>query len=285
MKIKALEDKIIQLQEENQRLQEKYSKAYQLFEESKALEPYQAELIKLQKHIERHDKKLIILLEGRDAAGKGTLIGTLSMYMNPKHYRTVALGKPTEENKTQWYFQRYVNHFPSAGEIIFFDRSWYNRAMVEPVFGFCTPQEHEVFMDDVTQFEKSLVHNNIVLIKLYLSVNKTVQSERFEKRRADPLRSWKLSEVDLQAQMYWDDFSKMKYKMLSQTHHEDAQWHVIRSNNKHNARIEIMKLILNHFDYEDRDQSLSFICNENIIIPIDKELKMMRETRKNLFQK
>lgn len=278
-----LNETIRQLQDENQALKEKYAEAYKVFEETKALEPYQAELIKLQKHIERHGKKLIILFEGRDAAGKGTLIGSISTYMNPKHYRTVALGKPSEENKSQWYFQRYVNHFPSAGEMVFFDRSWYNRAMVEPVFGFCTQEEHEFFMKDVAQFEQSLVHNNMVLIKLYLSVNKAVQSERFERRRADPLRSWKLSEVDLQAQMYWDDFSKMKYKMLSQTHHEDAQWNVIRSNNKHNARIEVMKLILNHFDYEDRDHSLSFEYDKKIIIPIEEELRMMRETRKGLF--
>lgn len=283
--MEKLEERIRELEEENRILKETHEEAYRIYEESKALEPYQAELIKLQKHIERHDKKLIILFEGRDAAGKGTLIGTLSTYMNPKHYRTVALGKPTEENKTQWYFQRYVHHFPSAGEMIFFDRSWYNRAMVEPVFGFCTPQEYELFMRDVTQFERSLVHNNIVLIKLYLSVNKSIQSERFERRRTDPLRSWKLSEVDLQAQNYWDDFSKMKYKMLSQTHHEDAQWHVIRSNKKHNARIEVMKLILNHFDYEERDTTLSFEYDKTIVVPIEEELQMMRTTRKDLFKK
>ncbi|CAA6821845.1 MAG: UDP-galactose-lipid carrier transferase (EC [uncultured Sulfurovum sp.] len=272
-----------QLQEENQVLKEKYAPAYKLYQESKELEPYQAELIKLQKHIERHNKKLVILVEGRDAAGKGTLIGTISTYMNPKHYRIVALGKPSKENKSQWYFQRYVNHFPSAGEIVFFDRSWYNRAMVEPILNFCTQEEHDIFMKDVTQFEQSLVHNKLVIIKLYLSVNKTMQLERFERRRSDPLRSWKLSEIDLQAQIYWDDFSKMKYKMLSQTHHEDAKWNVIRSNNKHQARIEVMKLILNQFDYEDRDQSLSFEHDMSIVIPIEEELKMMKATRKDLF--
>ncbi|HHH20052.1 MAG TPA: polyphosphate kinase 2 [Campylobacterales bacterium] len=254
-----------------------------MYREFKELEPYQAELIKLQKHIERHGKKLMILFEGRDAAGKGTLIGTISRYMNPKHYRIVALGKPTQEQKTQWYFQRYVTHFPSASEVVLFDRSWYNRAMVEPVFGFCTEEEHQRFMEDVIGFEQSLTHHNIILIKLYLSVRKSTQSQRFERRRTDPLRSWKLSEVDLQAQAYWDDFTRMKYKMLETTHHPEGEWHVLRSNDRHLARIEAMKLILNHFDYEDRDKSLSFAQDDEIVIPVERELGMMRQTRQDIF--
>ncbi|MBU1667657.1 polyphosphate kinase 2 [bacterium] len=283
MSIENLQKRINELEEENQILKNKRNEADKFYQELKELEPYQAEMIKLQKYIERTGKKLIILFEGRDAAGKGTLIGTISQYMNPKHYRIVALGKPTQEHKTQWYFQRYVNHLPSGGEIIMFDRSWYNRAMVEPVFGFCTQEEHETFMQDVIGFERSLVKHDTVLIKLYLSVNKSVQSERFEKRRTDPLRSWKLSEIDLQAQGYWNDFSKMKYKMLEQTNHPDGAWHVVRSNNKHLARIESMKLILNHFDYEDRDHSLSFQEENSILIPINDELAMMRKTRSDLF--
>lgn len=280
----ALHRQIKELEAENEALRNEQSEAYAMYREVKELEPYQAEMIKLQKHIERNNKKLIILFEGRDAAGKGTLIGTITRYMNPKHYHTVALGKPTHEQKTQWYFQRYVNHFPSAGEIILYDRSWYNRAMVEPVLGFCTPEEHERFMQDVIGFEQSLTHHDVVLIKLYLSVRKSVQSSRFEKRRTDPLRSWKLSEVDLQAQAYWDKFTQMKYKMLTQTHHNEGKWHVVRSNDRHLARIEAMKLILNHFDYEDRDKSLSFEADDTIIIPIDEELSMMRKTRTDLFK-
>jgi len=282
MKKETLEAKIAELQKENEALKNRQNLADKFYKESQELAPYQAEMIKLQKHIEKHDKKLIILFEGRDAAGKGSLIGTISQYMNPTHYRIVALGRPTEIHKTQWYFQKYVEHFPSARQIILFDRSWYNRAMVEPVFGFCTPYEHEVFMRDVIGFEQSLVHHNITLIKLYLSVKKSVQAQRFEQRRNDPLRSWKLSEIDLQSQMMWDDFSKMKYNMLSKTNHADAKWNVIRSSQKHQARIEAMKLILNHFDYEDRDNSLSFKPEKGIIIPLEDELTMMRETRKDL---
>lgn len=282
MSSQDLEKKVQALQEENEQLRHQQSEALELFNQLKALEPYQAEMIKLQKHIERHGKKLIILFEGRDAAGKGTLIGTVSRYMNPKHYRIVALGKPTDEQRTQWYFQRYINHFPTAGEIVLFDRSWYNRAMVEPVFGFCSSQDYAMFMNDVIGFERSVARHNTVVIKLYLSVNKSVQAERFERRRTDPLRSWKLSEIDLQAQAYWDDFSKMKYKMLEKTHH-DVKWHVIRSNNKHIARIEAMKVILNYFDYEDRDQSLSFKTDNRVVIPIEEELSMMKRTRPDLF--
>jgi polyphosphate kinase 2 len=282
MLTQALEERIKALEEENEKLKMTQSDALELYQELKALEPYQAEMIKLQKHIERQGKKLIILFEGRDAAGKGTLIGAVSRYMNPKHYRIVALGKPTDEQRTQWYFQRYINHFPAAGEVVLFDRSWYNRAMVEPVFGFCTPEEYAMFMNDVIGFERSVARHNTVVIKLYLSVSKSVQAKRFEKRRTDPLRSWKLSEIDLQAQAYWDDFSKMKYKMLEQTHH-DVKWHVIRSNNRHEARIEAMKLILNHFEYEERDQSLSYETDSSIVIPVEEELAMMKRTRPDLF--
>jgi len=281
MTIKTLQQEIEILKEENQKLQTQQSEALEFYQELKALEPYQAEMIKLQKHIERHGKKLIILFEGRDAAGKGTLIGTVSRYMNPKHYRIVALGKPTDEQRTQWYFQRYISHFPTAGEIVLFDRSWYNRAMVEPVFGFCTQEEYNIFMYDVTGFERSLSSHNTVVIKLYLSVNKSIQAERFEKRRTDPLRSWKLSEIDLQAQAYWSDFTKMKYQMLKKTHRPNAKWHVIRSNNKHLARIEAMKIILNYFDYEDRDNSLSFKINDSVVIPTDKELAVMEQNFSN----
>ena len=283
--LKILKDRIDFLEKEYKALQEKSQEATEVFDQIKELELYQAEMIKLQQHIEKHGKKLIILFEGRDAAGKGSLIGTVTRYMNPKHYRTVALGKPTKEQTTQWYFQKYVEHFPSAGEIILFDRSWYNRAMVEPVFGFCSRKEHELFMRDVKGFERSISRQGVVLIKLYLSVRKSVQSERFEKRKIDPLRQWKLSEVDLQAQELWDEFSKMKYKMFKKTDHPYAPWRVVRSNDKHKARIEAMKLILNHFEYENRNRALSFDYDPEIIVSLEDELKMMRVTRPDLFKK
>jgi len=283
--LKLLRERIRILEKEKEEIREKSAEAIKIVDQIKALEFYQAEMIKLQQHIEKHGKKLIIIFEGRDAAGKGSLIGTVSRYMNPKHYRIVALGKPTEEQTTQWYYQKYVEHFPSAGEIILFDRSWYNRAMVEPVFGFCTKEEYQLFMNDVTGFERSLSRQGVILIKLYLSVKKSVQAERFEQRRVDPLRQWKLSEIDLQAQELWDEFSKMKYKMFRKTDHRHAPWHVIRSNDKHKARIEAMKLILNHFDYENRNKALSFDYEPGIIVSLEDEMQMMRDTRPDLFGK
>jgi polyphosphate kinase 2 len=241
------------------------------------LKPYQAELIKLQQHIERNNQKIIILFEGRDAAGKGGTIRRVTRYMNEKHYRVVALGKPTEEQKTQWYFQRYVSHFPHSGEIVLFDRSWYNRAMVEPVFGFCNQDQYESFMTGVPGFEKDLVKSGITLIKLYFSVTKDQQEKRFERRKTDPLRQWKLSEVDLQAQDRWDDFTNMKYKMLQRTHSHEAPWTVIRSDDKHTARMETMKIILNSINYDDRDKSLDYRLRPDIVVSGARELEIMED--------
>ena len=253
--------------------------ALRVYRENLALEPYQAELVKLQQHIERHGLKLLILFEGRDAAGKGSVIGSVSRYMNPKHYRIVALGRPTEEERTQWYFQRHIKHFPKGGEVVLFDRSWYNRAMVEPVFDFCTPKEYELFMKHVVPFEESLVDHGTVLIKLYFSVSKEKQATRFEERRTDPLRQWKLSEIDLQAQSMWHQFTDMKYQMLLQTSHEKAPWHVIRSSDKHKARLETMKLILNRFDYDGRDRSLDFEPDLRTLFSAEQELALMDKRR------
>jgi len=279
-----LQQRIEELESKYQTLQSKATEALRVYEQTKELELYQAEMIKLQQHIEKHQKKLVIIFEGRDAAGKGSLIGTISRYMNPKHYRIVALGRPTEEQKSQWYFQKYVEHFPSGGQIILFDRSWYNRAMVEPVFGFCSAEEYELFMKDVVGFERSLQRQGVMLLKLYLSVKKSVQAQRFEQRRIDPLRQWKLSEIDLQSQGLWDEFSKMKYKMFHFTDHEDAPWSVIRSNDKHKARIEAMKLILSSFEYDNRNRNLSFEYDPSIIVKVEDELAMMRKVKPELVE-
>jgi polyphosphate kinase 2 len=182
--------------------------------QEQSLKPYQAELIRMQKYLEETNRRMIILFEGRDASGKGGTIRRVSRYMNEKHYRVVALGKPTEEQKTQWFFQRYVAQFPCGGEVVLFDRSWYNRAVVEPIFGFCTQSEYENFMTGVTGFEKDLVRTGTTLVKLYFSVTKDEQNRRFERRRSDKLRQWKLSEIDVQAQDRWDDFTQQKYEML-----------------------------------------------------------------------
>ncbi|WP_297524830.1 polyphosphate kinase 2, partial [Sulfurovum sp.] len=205
------------------------NKAVKKRKNEQTLKPYQAELIKLQKHLEVTNQKMIILFEGRDAAGKGGTIRRVTRYMNEKHYRIVALGKPTEEQKSQWFYQKYISHFPRGGEMVLFDRSWYNRAMVESVFGFCTQKEHDDFMKGVKGFEKDLTRQGTILVKLYFSVTKDEQARRFERRKTDPLRQWKLSEIDVQAQDRWDDFTDTKYDMLKQTHSHNAPWTVIRS--------------------------------------------------------
>ena len=239
------------------------------------LKPYQAELIKLQKHLELTNQKMIILFEGRDAAGKGGTIRRVARYMDEKHYRVVALGKPTEEQKTQWFYQKYVQHFPKAGEIVLFDRSWYNRAMVESVFDFCTKKEYGDFMNGVKGFEHDLVRQGIILVKLYYSVTKDEQAKRFERRKNDPLRQWKLSEIDLQAQEKWDDFTITKYNMIKQTNAHDTPWTIVRSNNKQLARLESMKVILNAVDYEDRDENLNYSLDPEVVISGAREIEIM----------
>ena len=256
-------------------LSEGIQKIYDL----EALKKYQIELIKLQNYLEKENKRMIIIFEGRDASGKGGAIRRITRYMNNKHYRVVALGKPTETQKNQWFLQRYITHFPTGGEVVLFDRSWYNRAMVEPIFGFCTPEEHEIFMEDVVNFEQDLVRQGMVLIKLYFSVSKEEQKRRFDRRIEDPLRQWKFSEVDMQAQDLWDEFSEKKYEMLRRTTSRSAPWHIVRSDDKHKARLEAMKIILNSIDYDGRNYSLDFDPNEEINISVQKELLQMRKSK------
>jgi polyphosphate kinase 2 len=199
--------------------------------------------------------------------------------MNSRHYRVVALGKPTQTQKYQWFFQKYIEHFPTGGEVVLFDRSWYNRAMVEPIFGFCTPEQYEIFMEDVINFEHDLVRQDIILVKLYFSVSKEEQLKRFESRRESPLKQWKLSEVDLQAQDLWDEFSEKKYEMLKRTSSRSAPWNIVRSNDKAKARLEAVKIILNSIDYSNRNYSLDFTPDANINISVQKELSRMRKKK------
>jgi len=255
------------------------TKGARKYQEAQALKPYQAELLKLQTHLEATGKKMIILFEGRDAAGKGGTIRRVTRYMNEKHYRVVALGKPTEEQKTQWFYQKYIQHFPQGGEMVLFDRSWYNRAMVESVFGFCTPKEYEDFMKGVKGFEKDLVRQGTILVKLYFSVTKDEQAKRFKRRKTDPLRQWKLSEIDMQAQERWDDFTNTKYKMLKQTHSQSAPWTVVRSIDKQKARLEVLKVILNMVDYEERDSNLDYSLDPDVVISGAREIEIMEAQR------
>ncbi len=268
-------DELLDVFKKSKSEQKSKNKAQQKRINAQMLKPYQAELIKLQKYLEETSQKMVILFEGRDAAGKGGTIRRVTRYMDEKHYRIVALGKPTEEQKTQWFYQKYVQHFPRAGEIVLFDRSWYNRAMVEQVFGFCTPKEYEDFMQGVKGFENDLVRQGIILIKLYYSVTKDEQALRFERRKTDPLRQWKLSEIDLQAQERWDDFTTTKYNMIKQTHSHSAPWTIIRSNDKQKARLESLKVILNSINYEGRDSSLNYALDPDIVISGAREIEIM----------
>lgn len=268
-----------QLSEDVDTLKKVESKAKRKFEEEHSLKPFQAELIRLQNYLEDQDKRMIIVFEGRDAAGKGGTIRRVTRYMNEKHYRVVALGRPTEEQRTQWYYQRYVAQFPHAGEMVLFDRSWYNRAMVERVFGFCSEKEYQDFMRGVVGFERDLVRQGTILVKLYFSVTKEEQARRFESRKTDPLKQWKLSEVDLQAQDRWDEFTDVKYEMLKRTHTIDAPWTVVRSDNKFLARLNAIKVILKTAPYERLNPDLDFTVDSEVVVSGSRELELMEEQR------
>jgi polyphosphate kinase len=259
-------------------------KRYSRYVSDLALRPYQAELIKLQEHLEKNQQKMIILIEGRDAAGKGGSIRRITRYMNEKHYRVVALGKPSNVQLSQWYFQRYVEQFPRGGEIVLFDRSWYNRAMVEPIFNFCTKEQYSTFMKTVTSFEEDLVEHGLLFHKIYFSVSKNIQSQRFAERETNVLKMWKLSEIDVQMQEKWDEFTEMKYQMLKRTHSHTAPWTIIRSNEKDLAHLNAIKSILNKVDYGNRNMSLDYTVDENTYYSGAREIELMenhlRETGK-----
>lgn len=260
-------------------LNKRAEKALRGYRQAQQLRPYQAELIKMQNYLIENRRRMIIVFEGRDAAGKGGTIRRVTRYMNERHYRIVALGKPTAEQETQWFFQKYVQQFPQGGEIVLFDRSWYTRALVERVFGWCTEKEYKDFMRGVGGFEKDLVRQGTILIKLYFSVTQEEQARRFKRRQSDPLRQWKLSKVDLQAQDRWDDFTEVKYDMLQRTNTAVAPWIIIRSNDKHKARLNTIKVILNSVPYERLDPSLDFVPDPKIVMSGARELEYMEADR------
>jgi polyphosphate kinase len=215
----------------------------------------QTELVKLQLWIRKTGKRLVIFFEGRDAAGKGGAIARFTRFLNPRHTRIVALPRPTEMETTQWYFQRHIKHFPHGGEIVFFDRSWYNRAVVEPVMGFCSEEQYQLFLKQVVSVEKLLTEDGIDLVKFWFSIAREVQHERFENRRRSLLTSWKFSTVDLQAQMKWDDYTIHKQRMFTATGSEHCPWIVVDGNNKENARLEAMRYVLSLFDYDGKAEA------------------------------
>ena len=225
-------------------------KALERIKYENELKDLQVELIKLQNWVIKNDKKLVILFEGRDAAGKGGAIRRITEYINPRHFKIVALDIPTEDERKQWFFQRYVNQLPKPGEIVFFDRSWYNRAVVEPVNGFCTEEEYEIFMSQVNNYEKMLIQSNTYLIKFYFSITKEEQAKRFEEIKKDPLKRWKITPVDKKAQELWDNYAFYKEAMFEKTNTPEAPWKIIDANQKSTARLKAISHILASIPYK-----------------------------------
>ncbi len=241
------------------------------------LKKLQIELMKLQKSMKARGDRILAIFEGRDAAGKGGTIKRITAFLNPRNVRVVALAKPSDTEVTQWYFQRYVPHLPAAGELVLFDRSWYNRAMVEPVMGFCTDEQHKRFLKDVPLFEELLVKDGIKLFKFYFSVSKAEQSRRFEARKTDLLKQYKLSPVDNLAQKYWDQYSVKKFQMLNESNRTIAPWTIIRSDNKKRARLNCMKHILSHLDYADKLPPEELTTDPEIVISGIDEIRHMEK--------
>jgi polyphosphate kinase len=231
---------------------------------AETLEHLQIELVKMQSWLQETGGRVISIFEGRDAAGKGGTIFNLRQYMNPRTARNVALPKPSETERSQWYFQRYVSHFPSAGEFITFDRSWYNRGGVEPVMGFCTPEQHEIFLDETPGFERMIVADDVYFFKFWLNIGQIMQLKRFHDRRHSPLKNWKFSPIDIAGAEKWDEYTKARDQMMARTHTAHAPWTVVRSNDKRRARIAVIRRILLSLPYKDRD--LTAIGNEDSLI-------------------
>lgn len=209
----------------------------------------QVELVKLQRHIIKHDDRIVVLFEGRDAAGKDGTIKRINEHLSPREVRVVALGKPSDRDASCWYFQRYVPHLPAAQEMVLFNRSWYNRAGVERVMGFCTAAEAEAFLDDVPVFEELLARSGIKLLKYYLDISRDEQQRRLKERAHDPLTQWKISSIDKQALKHWNDYSVARNEMLARTHTVTAPWHVVHADDKHRARLNVIRNMLGRLDY------------------------------------
>ncbi len=243
-------------------------------EYEKQLKKLQAELVNLQKWI--YDKKLrvAILFEGRDAAGKGGSIKRFTEHLNPRAMRVVALSKPTEVERGQWYFRRYIKELPNPGEIVFFDRSWYNRAVVEPVMGFCSDDQYNQFMLQVPEFEHMLYEDGVTVIKFWFSITKDEQAKRFASRLDNPLKRWKFSPVDKEGQRLWDEYTKYKELMFSKTHNDFSPWIIVKSNDKRTARLESMRYVLSQFDYEGKEEAkANLLPDPNVIARYYRHLK------------
>ena len=236
-------------------------------EYKRELKRLQVQLVKMQRWIQETGNRVVVLFEGRDASGKGGAIKRFTEYLNPRAMRVVALPRPSEIEKGQWYFQRYVNQLPNPGEIVFFDRSWYNRAVVEPVNNFCTQAEYKRFMRQVPEFEHMLYEDGIIVIKFWYSVSKEIQLDRFQDRRENPLKNWKHSDVDAKAQELFDAYGSYKKKMFSKTHTTFSPWIIVKGDEKRAARLESMRYILSHIDYKEKEQSdVSLLPDPNIVM-------------------
>ncbi|WP_152286477.1 polyphosphate kinase 2 [Flavicella marina] len=225
-------------------------RALRIHDYEKKLKKLQVQLIKMQASVIEKNERVIVIFEGRDAAGKGGAIRRITERINPRHFRIVALRKPSEEERSQWYFQRYIKKFPKAGEIVFFDRSWYNRAVVEPVNGFCTKEEYDIFMNQVNDFEKMITQSGIRLVKIYMSINKKEQAKRFEDIKKNPLKQWKMTSVDESAQELWDEYTVYKAKMFENTSEGAVPWKIIKANRKTSARIASIEYLLSQIPYD-----------------------------------
>jgi len=231
------------------------------------LRTLQTELVNLQKHIARNNLRVAVIFEGRDAAGKGGSIKRFKEHLSPRTSRVVALTKPTEVERGQWYFRRYIKVLPNPGELVFFDRSWYNRAVVEPVMGFCTDQQYRHFLVQVPEFEHLIYEDNVKLIKFWFSISKEEQKKRFEARLKNPLKRWKFSPVDMKGQELWDKYTHYKEEMFSKTHTTFSPWIIVKTNNKRIARVESMRHVLSQFEYEGKgDSGINLAPDPNVIL-------------------
>jgi polyphosphate kinase 2 len=231
----------------------------------KQLEKLQIELVKVQFWLKSSGKRLIALFEGRDAAGKGGMIFSIRAFLNPRSAHVVALDKPTDRERGQWYFQRYIAHFPSAGEIVLFDRSWYNRAIVEPVMGFCTQQQYEDFLQAVPRFEDTIHDEGFIFFKFWLDIGREMQLKRFHDRRHEPLKVWKLSPMDIAALGKWDEYTEKRDVMLDRTHNKETPWVIVLANDKRRARVNLIRHILSSLDYEGKDEEAIGEIDDNIL--------------------
>ncbi len=268
-------DELMHFLVENQEENSLYKNVIKKFEYEKELLKLQSELVNLQNWVSTENKKVAIIFEGRDASGKGGTIRRFREHLNPRSMRVVALNKPTEVEQNQWYFTRYIKELPNAGEIVFFDRSWYNRAVVEPVMGFCTEKQYEQFMVQVSEFERMLYESGTHIIKLWFSITKEEQQARFDSRLNNPLKKWKYSSVDAKGQELWNEFSTYINQMFTRTHNSFSPWIIVNANDKNLARLESIRYVLSLFNYKGKEEAeADLMVDPNVI---ERYYRMVKE--------